>query len=203
MTRDSTAIADRITMGTGPLARCRRVRRTAAAPSLRRRLAGGLGGCAGSTGSTTSSQPPTRSGQFIEVGLAQVEFIAGGAVVYANRRDGLGPVTVKIAGKHDTCCLGHDSSLQRHTSDEPLARIPNTTIDLNPRRGSTNEPRFVSTAGRHPRGRRRGRCAVSGRLRAARRSRTGRRSWRCRSLRTSPARRVGGSLRASDQAPPS
>jgi hypothetical protein len=49
--------------------------------------------------------------------------------------------------------------------------------------------------GRRLQGRRRGRCGVSGRLRAARRSRTGRRSWRCRVRRTSPRRRVGGHQR--------
>jgi hypothetical protein len=35
------------------------------------------------------------------VGLAQVEFVAGGAVVHSNRRHCLGAITVKIAGKHD------------------------------------------------------------------------------------------------------
>jgi hypothetical protein len=64
------------------------------------------------------------------VGLAQVEFVAGGAVVHSNRRHGLGAITVKIARKHDQCCLGHNSSLQRHASDEPLARNPTATIDL-------------------------------------------------------------------------
>ena len=123
MTRDSTAIADRITMRAGPFAHCRRVpRTTATAPSLRPGcLAGRLRRCAGST---TRSQPPTCSGQLIEVGLAQVEFVAGGAVVHSNRRHGLGAVTVKIAGKHDPCCLGHDSSLQRHSSNQPLTRNP-------------------------------------------------------------------------------
>jgi hypothetical protein len=33
---------------------------------------------------------------------------------------------MKIARKHDTRCLGHNSSLQRPTSDEPLARNPTT-----------------------------------------------------------------------------
>jgi hypothetical protein len=47
------------------------------------------------------------------VGLAQVEFVAGGAVVHSNRRHGLGAVTVKIADKHDPCGLSHDSSVQR------------------------------------------------------------------------------------------
>jgi hypothetical protein len=126
VTRDSTAIADRMAMGAGPFAHGRRVQGTAAAaPSLRRRrLIGGLRGRAGSTGSTTLAQPPTGSGQLTEVGLAQVEFVAGGAVVHSNRRHGLGAVTVKIADKHDTCCLGHNSSVQRHTSNGPLARNP-------------------------------------------------------------------------------
>ena len=131
MTRDSPAIADRITMGAGPFAHRRRVQATAAAaPSLRRRVIGGFRGCAGSAGSTTGSQPPTCSAQLIEVGLAQVDFVAGGAIVHSNRRHGLGAVTVKIADKHDQCCLGHNSSLQRRTSDEPLARNPTATIDL-------------------------------------------------------------------------
>lgn len=39
-------------------------------------------------------------------------------VVQSNRRHRLGAVTVKIAGKHDTGCLGHNSSLQRHTSKD-------------------------------------------------------------------------------------
>jgi hypothetical protein len=109
VTRDSTAIADRITMGAGPFAHCRRIPRTAAAaPSLRGRcLIGGLRGCAGSAGSTTRSQPPTGSCQLIEVGLAQVEFVAGGVVVHSNRRHGFGAITVKIAGKDDPCCLDH------------------------------------------------------------------------------------------------
>jgi hypothetical protein len=138
VTRDSTAIADRITMRAGPFAHCRRVpRTTATAPSLRPGcLAGRLRRCAGST---TRSQPPTCSGQLIEVGLAQVEFVAGGAVVHSNRRHGLGAVTVNIAGKHDTRCLSHSSSLQRHTSDEPLARNPTATIDL-PSQRLTNQP---------------------------------------------------------------
>jgi hypothetical protein len=66
------------------------------------------------------------------VGLAQVEFVAGGAVVQSNRRHGLGAVTMKIARKHDTRCLGHNSSLQRPTSDGPLARNPNTNVDPYP-----------------------------------------------------------------------
>ena len=37
--------------------------------------------------------------------LAHVEFVAGAAVVHSNRRHGLGAVTMKIADKHDTCCL--------------------------------------------------------------------------------------------------
>jgi hypothetical protein len=138
VTRDSPAIADRVPMGAGPFAHCRRVPRTAAAaPSLRRRRPiGGFRGCAGAAGSTTRSQPPTCSGQLIEVGLAQVEFVAGGAVVHSNRRHGLGAVTMKIARKHDTRCLGHNSSLQRPTSDGPLARDPNTNDrPISPRSG--------------------------------------------------------------------
>jgi hypothetical protein len=126
VTRDATAIADRITMGAGPFAHRRRVQCTAAAaPSLRRRRPiGGLRGYAGSTGSTTRSQPATCSGQLIEVGLAQVEFVSGSAVVHSNRRHGLGAVTVKIADKHDTRLLGHNSSLQRHTSNGPTGTKP-------------------------------------------------------------------------------
>jgi hypothetical protein len=143
---NSTAIADRITMGAGPFAHCRRVHSTAAAaPSLyRRRFAGGLGRCAGST---TPSQPPTRSGQLIEVGLAQIELVAGGAGVHSNRRHGVGAVTVKIAGKHDPCCLGHNSSLQRHTPNQPLARNPKQqrSIYIASKR-LTNEPRFSGGA---------------------------------------------------------
>ena len=138
VTRDSPAIADRVPMGAGPFAHCRRVPRTAAAaPGLRRcRSIGGFRGCAGAAGSTTRSQPPTCSGQLIEVGLAQVEFVAGAAVVHSNRRHGLGAVTMKIARKHDTRCLGHNSSLQRPTSDGPLARDPNTNDrPISPRSG--------------------------------------------------------------------
>ena len=119
-TGDTTAITDRITMRTRPFAHRRGVA-GAAAPATGRgrgRLLGGLPGRAGSTGSATWSQPPTCSGQLIEVGLAHVEFVAGGAVVQSNRRHRLGAVTVKIAGKHDTGCLGHNSSLQRHTSKD-------------------------------------------------------------------------------------
>jgi hypothetical protein len=128
MTGDSTTIADRITMGAGPFAHCRRIPRTAAAASsLRGRSPiGGLRRYADSAGSTTRSQSPTRSGQLIEVGLAQVEFIAGGAVVHPNRRHGLGAITVKIAGEDDPCCLGHDSSLQRHACDVPLGQSART-----------------------------------------------------------------------------
>jgi hypothetical protein len=61
----------------------------------------------------------------------------------------------------------------------------------------------VPTAGHHRRARRRGRCEGSGRLRAVRRSRTGSRSWHCRSRRTSLERRVEGSPPTSDQARPS
>jgi hypothetical protein len=39
--------------------------------------------------------------------LAYVEFVAGGAVVQSKRRDRVGAVTMKIAGKHDTRCFGH------------------------------------------------------------------------------------------------
>jgi hypothetical protein len=53
--------------------------------------------------------------------LAQVEFVAGRAVIYPNRGHGLGAVTVQIAGQHDPCCLSHDTSVQRHTSDRLLA----------------------------------------------------------------------------------
>src|SRR5918995_3632812 len=126
-----------MTMRAGPFAHCRRVpRTTATAPSLRPGcLAGRLRRCAGST---TRSQPPTCSGQLIEVGLAQVEFVAGGAVVHSNRRHGLAAVTVKIARKHDARCLGHNSSLQRHSSDEPLARNP-------PSNDRTRTPRLGRT----------------------------------------------------------
>jgi hypothetical protein len=125
-------------MGAGPFPHCRRIPPTAAAsPSLRpRRLIGGLRGRAGAAGTPTRSQPPTRSGQLIEMGLAQVEFVAGGAVVHSNCRHGLGAVTVKITDKHDPCCLGHNSSLQRHTTDEPLAAIPNSNgQSISPRSG--------------------------------------------------------------------
>jgi hypothetical protein len=130
---DSTAIADRVPIGAGPFAHCRPVRGTAAATSsLRRRLLCGFRGRAGSTGSTTRSQPPTCSGQLIEMRLAQVEFVAGRAVVHSNRRHGLAAVTVKIAGKHDTCCLSHNTSVQRHTSDRLLGPIQTATIDPSP-----------------------------------------------------------------------
>jgi hypothetical protein len=139
-------------MGPGPFAHCRRVQGTAAAaPSLRRRRPiGGLRGRAGSPGSTTPSEPPTRAGQLIEMGLAQVEFVAGAAVVHSNRRHGLGAVTVKIADKHDPCCLGHDSSLQRHTSDEPLVAIQTATIYPAPSPRLTNQPRRRSRRGPQP-----------------------------------------------------
>jgi hypothetical protein len=129
VTGNSTAIADRMPIGAGPFAHCRRVRGTAAAtPSLRRRrrLVGGLRGRAGCTGSTTPAQPPTGFGELIEMRLAQVEFVAGRAVVHSNCRHGLGAVTVKIAGQHDLCCLSHDTSVQHHTSDRLLARIQNS-----------------------------------------------------------------------------
>jgi hypothetical protein len=122
---DSTSIADRMSIGAGPFAYCRRVLGTATATASfhRRRLIGGFRGRTGSTGSTTPSQTPTCSRELIEVRLAQVEFVAGGAVVHSNRRHGLGAVTVQIAGKHDTCCLSHDTSVQRYTSDRLLAQI--------------------------------------------------------------------------------
>jgi hypothetical protein len=119
-----------MSIGAGPFAYCRGVRGTAAAtPSLRRRLIGGFRGRAGRTGSTTRSQPPTCSGELIEMRLAQVEFVAGRAVVHSNRRHGLGAVTVKIAGKHDTCCLSHDTSVQRQTCDRLLAQVQSATVD--------------------------------------------------------------------------
>lgn len=125
MTGDSTAIADRIAIGAGPFAHCRRIPATApATPRLRRhRLVGGLRRRATRTSSTTRSQPPTCSGELIEMRLAQVEFIPGRAVVNANRRHRLGAVTVKIAGKYDKCCLSHDTSVQRQTCNRLLARI--------------------------------------------------------------------------------
>jgi hypothetical protein len=140
LTGDSTAIADRITMLAGPFPHRRRVHGTAAAaPSLyRRRFAGGL-----RRSTTTPPQPPTRSGQTIEVGLAQIELVAGRAVVHSNRRHGLGAVTVKIAGKHDPCCFGHNSSLPRHTPNQPLARNPKQQRSTHiAAKRSTNEPRF-------------------------------------------------------------
>jgi hypothetical protein len=136
---DSTSIADRMSIGAGPFTYCRRVLGTGAAtPSLRgRRLIGGFRGRAGSTGSTTLSQTPTCSGELIEVRLAQVEFVAGRAVVHSNRRYGVGAVAVKIAGKHDTCCLSHDTSVLRYTSDRLLAQIRSSNDrSRSPRRGS-------------------------------------------------------------------
>jgi hypothetical protein len=126
VTGDSTAIADRLSVGAGPCAHCGRVGATAAAtPSFRRRLVGGFRGRAGSTGSTTRSEPPTCSGELIAMRLAQVEFVAGRAVVHSNRRYGLGAVIVKITGQHDTCCLSHNTSVQPRTSDRLLGRIQN------------------------------------------------------------------------------
>jgi hypothetical protein len=122
---DSTSIADRMSIGAGPFAYCPRVLGSAAATpsSCGRRLVGRVRGRAGSTRSTTLSQTPTCSGELIEVRLAQVEFVAGRAVVHSNRGHGLGAVTVKIAGKHDPCCLSHDTSVQRYTSDRLLVQI--------------------------------------------------------------------------------
>ena len=66
------------------------------------------------------------------MGLAQVEFVAGGAVVHSNRCHGLGAISVKVARKHDTSCLRHSESLQRGTANGPLARNPAVTIDRIP-----------------------------------------------------------------------
>jgi hypothetical protein len=109
-------------MRTGPFAYPRGVR-GAAGPATGRgrgRLTGGFRGSASSTSSAAWSQAPTCSGQLIDVSLAQVDFVAGSAVVQSNRRDGLGAVTMKIARKHDTGGLSHNSSLQRHTLKWPL-----------------------------------------------------------------------------------
>jgi SagB-type dehydrogenase family enzyme len=75
--------------------------------------------------------------------LAQVEFVAGRAVVHANRGHGLGAVTVKIAGKHDTCCLSHDTSVQRHTSDRLLARMQ-AQVPVGVQRGRRRRHRHVT-----------------------------------------------------------
>jgi hypothetical protein len=136
VTGDSTSIADRMSIGAGPFAHCRRVQGTAATPRLRcRRPIGGLRGSAGSTGSTTRSQPPACSSELIEMRLAQVQFVASRAVVHSNRRHGLGAVTVKIAGQHDPCCLSHDTSVQRHTSDRLLARMQAARVPVGVRLG--------------------------------------------------------------------
>jgi hypothetical protein len=76
------------------------------------------------------------------VGLAQVEFVAGGAVVHSNRRHGLGAVTVKIAGKNDTCCLSHNPSLERNSAESHSPRSLTATTDLYPATTSTGEPWF-------------------------------------------------------------
>jgi hypothetical protein len=62
--------------------------------------------------------------------LAQVEFVAGRAVVHSNCRHGLGAVIVKIARKHDPCCLSHDTSVQRHTSDRLLTRMQHALVPV-------------------------------------------------------------------------
>jgi hypothetical protein len=150
VTGDSTPIADRVPIGAGPFAHRRRVQVTApATPSRHRRPIGGFRGRAGCTGSTTRSQPPACSGELIEMQLAQVEFVAGRAVVHSNRRHGLCAVTVKIAGQHDPCCLSHNISVQRHTSDRLLARIQDSNDRSIALAAVDNEPRLGSLAEKH------------------------------------------------------